>query len=56
MSKELKPCPFCGHKPHLEHDRVEQCRNSENGDIITRWSCFSKLWHKKRRRYFRISF
>lgn len=38
MSKEeLKSCPFCGHKPCLTHDRVDLCRNSENGDLITRW-------------------
>lgn len=34
---ELNPCPFCGHTPKLEHDRIECCRNSENGDLITRW-------------------
>lgn len=34
---ELKPCPFCGKKPALEHNGIDKCRNSENGDLITRW-------------------
>ena len=34
---ELLPCPFCGHLPTIEHERIEPCRNPENGDLITRW-------------------
>lgn len=34
---ELKPCPFCGGTPRLEHERIETCRNKENGDLLTRW-------------------
>ena len=37
MSEKLKPCPFCGHLPNIEHEKVEPCRNPENGDLITRW-------------------
>lgn len=37
---ELKPCPFCGIKPKLEHTAIEPCRNRENGDIITRWRVY----------------
>ena len=37
MPNELKPCPFCGSKPRLEYDKIEPCRNSQNGDLITRW-------------------
>lgn len=34
---ELKPCPFCGHEGVLRNSGIEQCRNKENGDLITRW-------------------
>lgn len=37
MSKNLKPCPFCGRKPEIVNCGFEVCRNKENGDIITRW-------------------
>ena len=35
--QKLKPCLFCGHTPRLEYNSIECCRNSENGDLITRW-------------------
>ena len=35
---ELKPCPFCGCKPVLEHNGIEKTRNPECGDFIARWS------------------
>lgn len=34
---ELKPCPFCGINAVLRHDVVSECRNKENGDLITKW-------------------
>lgn len=34
---ELKPCPFCGCNPVLEHSGIEKTRSSENGDLITKW-------------------
>ncbi len=34
---ELKPCPFCGKTPIIEHETVEPCRYLENGDFKTRW-------------------
>lgn len=34
---KLKPCPFCGTTPRLEHSEIERCRNRENGDLITKW-------------------
>lgn len=37
---ELKPCPFCGGRAQIQHDKIETCRNSENGDLITRWSVY----------------
>ena len=39
---ELKPCPFCGGNPTLEHNGFDKCRNSENGDLITRWRVICK--------------
>ena len=38
MPNELKPCPFCGGKAILKHEKIDVCRNRENGDLITRWS------------------
>lgn len=35
---KLKPCPFCGTTPRLEHSEIEKCRSRENGDLITRWT------------------
>lgn len=33
----LLPCPFCGHRPRLEHSGIEKCNSRENGDIKTTW-------------------
>ncbi len=34
---ELKPCPFCGARPRLEHGSVDKCRDINYGDLITTW-------------------
>ena len=34
---KLKPCPFCGCNPVLEHSGIEKTRSRDNGDLITRW-------------------
>lgn len=34
---ELKPCPFCGGKAKLRNNGIAECRNKQNGDLITRW-------------------
>lgn len=38
--QELKPCPFCGHKPILRHDKITETRSRDNGDLITRWEVY----------------
>lgn len=34
---ELKPCPFCGHIPYLQHDDIAVTRCRDDGDLIVRW-------------------
>ena len=33
---EIKPCPFCGHRAHLEHSRL-QASNNDYADFQTCW-------------------
>ena len=35
---KLKPCPFCGTMPRLQHSDIKKCISRENGDLITKWS------------------